>query len=59
MVSLGIVFAIYFPKITSMLDLVLIVGGSLLVSTCFVTFHLDIAQTIQILYLLDQSYLSS
>ena len=59
MVSLGIIFAIYFPKITSMLDLVLIVGGSLLVSTCFVTFHLDIAQTIQILYLLDQSYLSS
>ena len=59
MVSLGIVFAVYFPKITSMLDLVLVVGGSLLISTCFVTLHLDIAQALQLIYLLDQSYLTS
>jgi len=59
MVSLAIIFAVYFPKITSMFDMILIVGGSLLISTCFVTFHLDIAQTLHIIYLLDQSYLTS
>ena len=33
--------------------------GSFLISTCFITFHLDLAQTIEIMYLLDQQYMTS
>ena len=58
-VSFAIIFAFYFPKISSVLDLILIIAGSLLICTCFVTFHLDISQTLHILFLLNQKYQAS
>ena len=54
----SIVFAIEVPKITSIYALLIIMLGSLLVSTCFITFHIDLAQSLHILFLLDQEYLS-
>ena len=57
-VSLSIAFAMYFPKITSIWAIVIVIIGALTISTCFVSFYIDIAHGVYILYLLDQEYLS-
>ena len=57
-VSLSIAFAIYFPKLTSIWSIVVVIIGSLTISTCFVSFYIDIAHGVYILYLLDQEYLT-
>ena len=56
--SLSILIAIYIGKVTSIEALGVVLVGSFIISTCFISFHLDLAQTIEIMYLLDQQYMA-
>ena len=56
--TLSIAFAIYFPKISSIEAMIIVILGSLVISTCFITFHVDLAQSLHILFLLDQEYIA-
>ncbi len=51
--SLTIIFSVYFTKNTSIFSLMMIIAGALTISTFFVSLHADIAEAIQIVYLLD------
>ena len=55
--TLAIAFSMYFPKIHSLSGITLIVMAALAMSTFFISLQVDIAESIQILYLLDQDYL--
>jgi hypothetical protein len=56
--GLTIIFSCYFTNNTSIYALLLIFAGSLAISTFFISLHADIAEAIQIVYLLDQEFLS-
>ena len=56
-ISLSIAFAIYFPKVRSIESIVIVIINAWTISTCFISFYPDIAQSVFILYLLDQECL--
>jgi len=56
-ISLSIAFAIYFPKVRSIEAIVIVIINAWTISTCFISFYPDLAQSVFILYLLDQECL--
>ena len=53
----AVIFSKYFTSNTSIYALLIIIAGSLTFSTFFISFHADLAEAIEIVYLLDQEFI--
>lgn len=58
MVGLSIIFSVLFTNNKSIYALLLIIVGSLTVATFFISIHADVAESLQIIYLMDQEFSS-
>ena len=54
--ALSIIFSVFFTNNKSIFALLLIIVGSLTISTFFISLHADTAEAIQIVYLMDQEF---
>jgi hypothetical protein len=55
-VGMAIIFSIVFTNNKSIFALLLIVVGTLTIATFFISLHADIAESIQIIYLMEQEF---
>ena len=55
---LSLIFAIEAMGLNSMYAMIIIIVGSLTISTFFISFMPDLGQSLEVLYLLDQEYIS-
>lgn len=54
--ALAVIFSVIFTSNSSIFALIIIIGGALTISTFFISLHADIAESIQVIYLMDQEF---